>query len=88
MHYQQTHLILRNKEILGDIQGLLKAAMSEYNIEDAEVANTVVFNRLVRETSYQAFKAFKNPLLTIQFLIKNGPRETDMEDMGVVTIEL
>lgn len=88
MHYNNTHLVLRDNTILGDIQALLRIAQSEYAIEDAEVANTIVFNRLVRETSYEAFKIFTNPLLTIQFEAQNGTSETDVEDLGTITIEL
>ncbi|RYH31343.1 hypothetical protein EON65_02870 [archaeon] len=88
MHYNQTHLVFRDNAILGDIQALLRVAQSEYSIEDAEVANTIVFNRLVRETSYEAFKILTNPLLTMQFVAQNGASETDMEDLGTITIEL
>lgn len=74
--------------MIGDIYALIKRAQQQYGIEDAEIANTVVFNRLVRETSYDAFKGFTNPLMAIQFVMMDGPHGADTVDLGTITVEL
>lgn len=88
IHHTRTNLILRDREVIGDIDALLKIAVEQYGVEDAEVSNTVVFNRMVRETSFEAFKVFKNPLMSIQFVVSGGPRESSTEDLGAIIVEL
>jgi hypothetical protein len=88
IHHHQTHLILQDEVVVGDICALVKIAISTYGVEDAEVINTVLFNRNVRETSFEVFRVLKNPIMTIQFVVSTRPDGNDIQDFGAVTIEL
>jgi hypothetical protein len=87
-YYEHTHIVLRNSEIIGDCSKLIDLAKNSYGIEDAEIANTVIFNRQVRENTFDKFRANENTVVQIQYSIQDLKRPTDFEPIGSVYVEL
>lgn len=83
MHHKDTHLVLREKVVIGNIDSLIKVAKQEYNLEDAEVANYILFNRSVRENTYDMMNATGNPIMSLEFT-----EEGRSEPLGSIRIEL
>lgn len=85
MHYASTHIILLDETVVGDINDFVVLARDTYNIQDAEVANTVLYNRDVRESTFKLIQDGGNPIYTISFAVE-GAR--GLEDLGTIHIEL
>lgn len=85
MHYPHTHIILLDNKVIGDVHEFIALARDTYNILDAEVANTVLYNRDVRESTFRLISEGGNSVYTMSFGIE-GAR--GMEDLGTIHIEL
>eukprot|EP01036_Dinobryon_divergens_P034295 gene34295-44298_t len=53
---------------LGDINAFIDLAGNEYNLEDPQIANTILFHRSVREDTYQMMASSTRPIVYIQFM--------------------
>jgi hypothetical protein len=87
MYHKPTHLVLRNGEVVGSSKEFIDMALKEYDIQDAEVVNTIVYNRLVRETGFKMLQERKRPVVFLEFT-DTGSKPTDMLKLGVLQIEL
>ena len=87
MHHKHNHLVLRNGEVVGGAKAFIELAQTEYNIADAEVANTIVYNRLVRETSAKMLSERGRPIVYLEFA-DAGSKPSDAIKLGVIQIEL
>ena len=87
MHHKGNSLVFRNGEPIGNTLAFIELAKTEYNIEDAEAANTVVYNRFVRETSERMLKERGHPVVYMEFA-DSGSKPSDAIKLGVVQIEL
>jgi hypothetical protein len=88
MHYRESHVILRDKELIGDVKQLITVATQQYGIEDPEVANTVIHNRNVREMCFEMLREKKNPVVIMRFGVQDQRRPKEFEDLGLLHIEL
>lgn len=84
-----THLVLKNNQLLGDMNSLIELAKSEpYNIDDAEAFNTIVYNRSVRELSYTLMSERGRPVVYFDFIDATGGKTGDSLHFGKVHVEL
>ncbi len=88
LHYKRDYIVVINNRIIGDHQAFVAVARTEYNIEDAEVTNTIVGNRQIREGTFRLMTERANPLVYIEFVNKSATRPADSRDYGKVYIEL
>lgn len=89
LHLVSTNVVIINdQKAIGDIKDLIHYAEKEHKMEDAEIANTVVFNRQVREGTYDVYSVIQRPIITIQFMQQDGKRLHDFADLGAINIEL
>ncbi|KAJ1432658.1 cyclophilin-like domain-containing protein [Ochromonadaceae sp. CCMP2298] len=84
IHHKASHIVFRDDKVIGDVKALTAMALKEYGILDAEVNNTILFNRLVRENSYDMMKARNRPVVYMKFANSGITRES----FGVLQIEL
>jgi hypothetical protein len=87
IHHKASHLVLRNGEVVGDSRAFIDLALKVYDIADAEVVNTIVYNRLVRETSARMLKERGRPIVFLEFGDALS-RPSDAIKLGVIQIEL
>lgn len=85
LHFTGTHIVLQDDRIIGEIHDLIALARDSYGLEDAEVVNTVLYNRDVRESTFRLMTESGNPVMVLQFGIE---RAHGFEDMGTVHVEL
>jgi hypothetical protein len=87
LHYQDPQFVLRDKEILTNAQAIA-IAKGEFEIEDAETYNTVIYNRNMREKTFEMMLQLGNPIIFMRFGVEDPRRPKDFEDLGQVEIEL
>lgn len=85
LHHKTTHLVVKDHEVIGDIYSFIVEAKEVYGFEEAEVSNTIIYNRQVRELTYDMMNAGGNPIYTLRFGIEG---ERDFEDLGTIHVEL
>ncbi len=88
MHYKESHVVLRDKELIGDMKALVALATDQYGIEDPEIYNTVIYNRNVREIGFEMMREKANPIVIMRFGVQDQRRPKDFDDLGLVHIEL
>lgn len=86
-YYENTHIVLRNNEVVGDVEQFIQLAKTEYNV-DADTANTVILNRQVREGTFGRMRDNENTVVQIQFSIQDTKRLTEFEVLGSIYVEL
>ena len=67
-HHTALHYVFRNDSPIGDINAFIDLAGNEYNLEDPQIANTILFHRSVREDTYQMMASSTRPIVFIQFM--------------------
>jgi len=87
MYHKKTHLVLRNGEVVGDSKAFVEMALKEYDVSDAETANTIIYNRFVRELTAKMMKERGHPIVYIEF-VDAGSKPSDAVRLGVMQIEL
>eukprot|EP00597_Dinobryon_sp_UTEXLB2267_P009098 CAMPEP_0170092058 /NCGR_PEP_ID=MMETSP0019_2-20121128/25500_1 /TAXON_ID=98059 /ORGANISM="Dinobryon sp., Strain UTEXLB2267" /LENGTH=248 /DNA_ID=CAMNT_0010312257 /DNA_START=14 /DNA_END=757 /DNA_ORIENTATION=+ len=70
MHHKALHFVFRNDVPIGDINAFIELAGNVYNLEDPQISNTILFNRSVREDTYQLMATNKRPIVYMQFIDK------------------
>ncbi len=88
LHYKKNYIVLRNNLVVGDHAAFITLARDEFNIEDAEVTNTIVGNRLVREGTFRLMAERGRPLVFVEFVNKSATKPAEARDYGKVYIEL
>jgi len=78
-------LVVKDHEVIGDIYSFIVEAKEVYGFQEAEVSNTIIYNRQVRELTYDMMTAGGNPVYTLRFGIEG---ERDFEDLGTIHVEL
>lgn len=84
-YYKKHHIVLQDGVIVGDMDAFIALALSEYSIDNAEAANTILYNRQVRELSYTMMKERGRPIV---FLEITDASDKDQLTLGKVFIEL
>jgi hypothetical protein len=87
MYHKQNHVVFRDGELVGGAREFIDLAISDYDIPDAEAANTIVYNRFVRESSARMLKERGRPIVYIEFA-DAASRPSDAVKLGVIQIEL
>lgn len=88
LHHKETHVILRDKELIGDMKKLISIATQQYGIEDPEMCNSVIHNRNVREMSFEMMRQKSNPIVIMRYGVQDQRRPKDFDDLGLLHIEL
>lgn len=79
MNLKALHYVFKNDTPIGDINALITLAGEFYNLEDPQISNTILFNRSVREDTYQMMTSSSRPIVYIQFIDKvMGSRSTPL----------
>jgi hypothetical protein len=86
LHYESSHIVLEDDKVIGDIQSFMDLLQKIYGYEDVYVENIIIYNRQVRECSYQMMAERGNPVVTLQFDME-GTRG-GYDDLGTIYIEL
>jgi hypothetical protein len=89
MHYEKLHFVAVDGRVIGDAESFAKYVSAQYECAvDFEVANTVVYNRNVREGFFDLIKHNENPIVYIQFGLQDLKRPNDYEVIGGIHVEL
>ena len=90
-YYKKLHVVIKDSgrkggpELVGDMDAFAAFALTEFNIDNAEAFNTVLYNRQVREISYSMMSERGRPIVFLELL------DTDSKDpmqLGTLFIEL
>lgn len=84
--HKQTHCILRDGEYMGDIMTLLEVAVNEFGIEDAEIANSALFEKHGKQDTAQLVSALPHPVVFLELCKEKSGK--DAEILGTLLIEL
>lgn len=84
----KTLIVIKDQVILQNIEEFIKISKDDYQVEDADVNNTIVFNRLVREETYRMQLERKRPIVFLEFTDKSPLKFSDTIPLGKVFIEL
>lgn len=84
-----THVILKDGAYFGDSKALVKYATDVYNIENPEIANTLVFSRASKEDTAKIVALFpKRQYCFLDFVDGAKKRSAKSPYYGKVIIEL
>ena len=85
--HQSMHCVLRNENYVGDFMDLVKIAMEEFGIEDAEVANNLLFEKTAKDSTVSAVNGRGHQTVYLEL---HGADGTDMDPniLGKIIIEL
>jgi len=86
--YNKGHVVLRNKSIVGDIKQLINIAKTEYNIEDAEISNSVIIYRLIREETSKLLAQRKRTIVFFDLMDSSPVKSSELLEFGKIYIEL
>jgi len=84
--HKLNHIILINGEYFGDLMKLMKMAVEQYDIDDAEIANTVTFQRAAEQNTVLAVKGTTHPAAYINLALENVTKQAPK--LGRIVIEL
>ena len=65
--HKSTHLIIRDDEFIGSLMDLIKIAVDEYGIEDAEIANVLFFEKNCKEETTKLLQKNGNQAAFLEF---------------------
>jgi Cyclophilin type peptidyl-prolyl cis-trans isomerase/CLD len=65
--HTNTNCVIRNGELVGSLMEIIKIAVSEYGIEDAEIANVLIFEKIVKEETAKILAKSGHPVAYLQF---------------------
>lgn len=88
LYYPFQHLVLMDNQFIGDIKAFISKAEQDYSITDEDISNTIIFNRLVRENTYQKFQSNPNPIVYLSFDVQDAKRPSEFVNLGMIYIEL
>lgn len=83
--YLHRHIVLKDGKVVGGLMDLVELAIQEFGIDDAEIANTMQFEREAKERSLALILESGNPAVFFEIYQKH-----DAEDifLGKIVIEL
>jgi hypothetical protein len=81
--YNKNHLIFRNSEVVGDSNSLIELAAKQFGFEDADVFNSIVYNRFVRDNLYKMVTDQPHSFVFIEFA-DSGPKS--VKDASLPTL--
>eukprot|EP01041_Mallomonas_annulata_P007251 gene7251-14787_t len=84
--HQANHCVLRDGEYIGDITYIISLATNQYGIEDAEICNISLFEKMGMESTLQALKASGHAAVFLE--IGKDATEKPSDPIGKIVIEL
>ena len=85
--HKSNNCILKDGQYFGDLLKLIDMAMKDYGIEDAEIANTTMFDRAAIENTVIAVKAIGHPAVSLD-IRREIPGKKETIALGRIIIEL
>lgn len=85
-NYSHSHLVLRDGKVIGGLMDFVEVTIQEYRIEDAEIANTMQFQREAKERSITLIQETGNPSVYMDIFQVSGGNEDN--HLGRIVIEL
>lgn len=86
--YYQSNVVFMNGNLVGGIHDLVNLAIQNFGLEDADSANTVLFNRSVREETFNLMNALKRPIVYLSLADRSQVKVSEVLRLGRLTIEL
>lgn len=86
-HYTFCHICIRDGKIIGSLMDLVEIAITEFGIEDAEIANTMQFEKEAIAQTSQAIKLNGRPAVFLE-LFETSTNTREDELYGKIVIEL
>jgi len=86
--YKENFVVERNGEFLGDLMTLVNVANKEFGMEDAEIANTILFEKNAIEETQRLITERSHPSVTLTFKDAEGIGKEDPVEYGKITVEL
>lgn len=86
--YVKQHIVFIDGNFIGDYKTLIQVATDSYGIEDAEVSNSVVLNRMMREETFRLMDETQHDVVFLQFANKTQSKDAMDYEFGTVYIEL
>mmetsp|Transcript_26669 Transcript_26669/g.39623 ORF Transcript_26669/g.39623 Transcript_26669/m.39623 type:complete len:300 (+) Transcript_26669:86-985(+) len=86
--YSHSHIVFRNDKIIGSLMDLVEITIQEYRIDDAEIANTMQFEKEAREKSLEAIETTGHPAVFIELFRDMEAEGKEDESCGKLVIEL
>lgn len=86
-NYSFCHIVLRDDKVVGSLMDLVDIAIKEYGIEDAEIANTMLFQKEAIVQTSDALKSNGRPAVFLELFETSSTGRED-EVFGKVVIEL
>ena len=86
--YSYSHIVLMDGKVVGSLMDLADLTIREYGIEDAEIANTMQFQREAKEKSTEAIKSTGHPVVFLDLFQAPANAGDDEIPVGRVVIEL
>lgn len=87
-NYAHCHMCLRDGKVVGSLMDLVEIAIKEYGIEDAEIANTMMFEKEAVMQTSEALKRNGRPAVFLQLFEESNKSGREDEEFGKVVIEL
>jgi cyclophilin family peptidyl-prolyl cis-trans isomerase len=85
--YHHRHIVLKDGKIVGGLMELVEVAIQEFRIDDAEVANTMQFQREAKERSLALMQESGQPAVYFELFQKNAGEGED-QSFGRIVIQL
>lgn len=83
--YVHRHIVLKDGKVVGSLMDLVEVAIQEFGIDDAEIANTMQFEREAKERSLSLILGTGNPSVFFEIFQKG---ENEDLSLGRIVIEL
>jgi hypothetical protein len=86
--HKVAHLVMKDNEYVGNALALIKMAVKDYGIGDAEIANNFIFDRLCRDETRRLIVENGRPCVFLEFKEESLDANKRMVEFGKVIIEL
>lgn len=86
--HKELYVVERNGEMIGDIMALVDIANKEFGMEDAEIANTNLFEKLCVSETQRLIKARSHPSVKLEFQDAEGIGKEDPVAYAPIVVEL
>lgn len=85
--YSFCHICIRDGEVVGSLMDVVEIAITEFGIEDAEIANTMQFGKEAIAKTSEALRQNGRPAVFLE-LFKSSNNDREDEEYGKLVIEL
>jgi cyclophilin family peptidyl-prolyl cis-trans isomerase len=86
--HKELYAVERNGELVGDLMALIDIATKEFGMEDAEIANTILFEKQAKIETAKLITARSHPSVTLQFTDSEPIGKEDPVEYAKIVVEL